>query len=264
MNGTAEIMVVYILFMPKEPKSPQEKKRLAYAKDHFSPGEHSSSRHSWRRKKTSTNRQYRRKTEELFTVVKPGMAGEDVSQATEDLTVGRVQDSVPKKKLRKWGVIALAEKVPLTLERRGERIDRRKNKSAANRNRVTEAIETLTSLEGDQLVQFVRRFAFLYRGGDPVGYQQMYVSKDPLDRAFVFLYELRQGRGSHREILCNNDELKAALDAWAVKANRILARDQRAFAKKSQEKQKIGKKINALRRFIGPAGRNVQADSLRE
>lgn len=234
--------------MANEPKSPQEKKRLAYAKDHFSPGEHSSSRHSWRRKKTFTNREYRRKSDQLLTGVKAAMDVEQVSQIAEDLTVGHLQKSVTKKKLQKWGVIRLGEKVPLTLERRGERIGRWKTSAAAKQKRVVEAIDTLKSLTGDQLIQFVRRFAFLYRGGDPIGYQQMYVSKDRFDRAFVFLYELRQGRGSYREIICNSDQLKTTLDAWLVKANRILARDQRALAKRSEEKQQIGKKINSLRR----------------
>ena len=240
--------VVYIFLMAKEPKSPQEKKRLAYAKDHFSPGEHSSSRHSWGRKKTSTRRQYRRKSDELFGAVKPGMDAESVSRITEDVTVGHVQKSVTKRKVSKWGVLTLAEKVPLTLERREERIRRRKISSSARRDRVTSAIKTLNLLVGDRLVEFVRRFAFLYRGSDPVGYQKMHVSKDPLDQAFLFLYELQQGRGSYREMICNSDELKAALDAWVVKANRILARDQRALARKAEEKQQIGKKINALRR----------------
>ena len=87
-------------------KSPIEKKRLGYERDHFSPSEYPKAfRKNWPLKKAKANRSYRHSVKSELT-----KAGEDA-----DVKGFR------RESLRKWSVETLRERVEYTLARRGRR-----------------------------------------------------------------------------------------------------------------------------------------------
>ncbi|HWB33520.1 MAG TPA: hypothetical protein VG714_10120 [Acidobacteriaceae bacterium] len=238
--------------MPRTKKSPQEKKQLAYDRDHYSSGESDKARRSWGRKKANANRQYRRKSDELFAEIKPGMDASNASEIAEELTVAHVQKSLTRKRLQKWSAVTLRETVSRSLTHREERAGRRARSKQRKYDAVSSALDVMTSLRAEELTKFVRRYALISRGSDPIGYQKMAGSKKELDRALCFLYEW-QFRGVHRDVICANKKMKETLAHWAVKANRILARDRRAAETKQAEKESTGRKVNALRRATASA-----------
>ena len=114
-------------------KSPQEKKALEYAKDHFTFGRNSSRMFpkTWKRKKTQVNRQYRRKSQKLLADLKPGIGKADV--IAEELTGERFQKSISRKRLHKQGTVTLAQKIKIKIEKRAATVGRkaRNRRSAA-------------------------------------------------------------------------------------------------------------------------------------
>jgi hypothetical protein len=238
----------YILGMAKERKSPREKKSLEYTRDHFTFAEHSSFPKMWKRKKTHANREYRRKSAGLLVQAKPGMGADDVALIADDLTAALFQKSVVRKPLRKTGTVTVGEKVERKLVKREQSIGRRARSHEPYDLAADSAIRTLTSLEGENLVDVVRRARVLCDGGNPEEWVRLRQSSDPLDQALHFLQQLSHGSAYEIDAVRRNEELGAALAAWVTKANRILARDRRAIEKKVEQKQMAGKKANALRR----------------
>lgn len=105
--------------MPKKPKSPPEKKELALKKDHFIIAEYPHAfRKNWPRKKARTNRDYRRKTEEIISRAKRTISSEDAEAVATDLTAARLKQSVSRKRLHKSGKVSLAERISITQDDR--------------------------------------------------------------------------------------------------------------------------------------------------
>lgn len=235
--------------MTKAQKSPQEKKSLELTKDHFTGGFHSthSFHKKWKEKKTFANREYRRKSEELLAPAKPGIAAEDLPLVVDDLTVRRFQKSVVRKRLKKVGTITIGEKIKLGLEKREEMVGRRVQRREADHRAAASVIRTLSSLQGEGLVEFVRRAGRLCAaiGGNEA--QRVYLSKNPLDKALNFIYSLHFGLDSPADTVRRDEGLHKALSAWVVKANRILRRDMRVVEEKVEQKQANEKKMKALR-----------------
>ena len=226
--------------MQKASKSPQEKKHLEYTKDHFTFGRQSSRSFpkTWKRKKVHANREYRRKSEELLAQTKPGSGLDSLPSNAEDLTAARFMKSVVRKPLHKAGTVTLGEKVRLTLTSRGERAGRRVKKEATVREEATSVIQTLNKLEGDGLVNFVRRANELCSIRDSKESVRLHRSAEPIDQALYFVYRLSVGINSPRDTICKDDKLRVPLAAWFMKANRILSRDERIAKNKVAEKKK--------------------------
>jgi hypothetical protein len=234
--------------MTRERKSPPEKKSLEFTRDHFTFAEHSSFPKTWKRKKTNANREYRRKSAELLVQAKPGMGADDMAVIADDLTAALFQKSVVRKPLRKTGTVTVGEKVERKLVKREQGIGRRARNHERYDLAAHSAIRTLTSLEGENLIDVVRRAGVLCDGGNPEEWIRLQQSSDPLDQALHFLQQLSHGSAYEIDAVRRNEELGTALTAWVTKANRILARDRRAIEMKVEQKQMAGKKVNALRR----------------
>jgi len=240
--------------MAKKRRSPQEKKSLEYTRDHFTFAEHSSFPKTWKRKKTHANREYRRKSGELLVQAKPGMGADDVASITDDLTAPLFQKSVVRKRLRKTGTVTVGEKVERKLMKREESVGRRAKRRESFDIEADSAIHTLTSLEGERLVDFVRRASDLCGGGNSEEWLRVSKSGDPLDRALFFLEQLSHGSAYTIAAVCRNEKLRESLATWVTKANRILARDRRSVERKNDQKKMAVKKVNALKRAPHQAG----------
>ena len=107
---------------------------------------------------------------------------------------------------------------------------------------------TLTSLDGEQLIDFVRRAVVFLHGGDPIEWARVKQSDDRIDRALSFLENHQRGSAPEKRALCRNDELRSAFLDWATKANRILSKDRKAIRKKIQQKETTKKMVKTLRR----------------
>ncbi len=200
---------------------------------------------TWKRKKTRANREYRRKSEELLTQAKPGLAVDDVELIGDDLTAARFQKSAIRKPLHKTGTVAVGEKVKRKLDRREESVGRRVQSHQHSDHAATLAIITLASLDGEKLVSVVRRADLLCGARNADELKRVQQSNDPIDRALHFLYRLGWGSAPEFSALRRNQELDKALGNWMEKANRILARDKRAAKRKLDQKQTVRKKLKS-------------------
>jgi hypothetical protein len=214
--------------MAKERKSPQEKKEIENTRGHFTFGWHSSRSfpRTWKRKKARVNRNYRRKSDEILAQAKPGIDSGAVEAIADDLTAARFQKSVSRKRLRKTGVVSVGEKVQRKLERRQEAVGRHDRRDQRYDGSAVAAVKTLASLEGEELVEFVRRAdRMLNRGSATL--KGVLPGKDNLDRALYFLYLV--AAGSHLEVdaLRRNPDSDKSFRGWVAKANRILASEDR-------------------------------------
>jgi hypothetical protein len=236
--------------MEKALKSPQTKKKLEFEKDHFTFGWKSSRMfpRTWKRKKTQANRDFRRKSDELFAQAKPAMSAEAVEAIAGDITTAHLAKSVTRKRLHKSGTVTVGEKVKLKLERRSEAAGRRVKNHEKYDLLAAEAVGTLTSLGGDPLVEFVRRTAIFNAGGDPIEWERVMRSRKPIDRALRFVHLVLESEGPEREAICRNEELLKVYRAWAQKANRILKKDRLAIKRKLEQKQSTERRVKALRR----------------
>src|SRR5580692_636652 len=201
--------------MPKERKSPQQKKQLGYQKDHFTFSEspHAFPR-QWRRKKTQANRKYRRKSDELLAQAKPEISAEDAELIIGDITESHLKKSVSRERLRKSSTVTIGEKIRIKLEKRKETVGRRVNNHRRYDSIIKEAVSALTSLEGQQLVDCVKRLAHLLGGGDPIEWLRLQKSEDPIDRALYLIERLTQGDANYADALRRNQELCKSFQAW--------------------------------------------------
>src|SRR5260221_8207391 len=100
-------------------KSPPEKKRLAYGRDHVSPAEYPHAfRKTWPRKRAKTQRAARCKVQEVL-------------DATSD---DKIAAAVPRKRVRKWGRISLRESVAIKKSKREQMVGARKARQARAKN----------------------------------------------------------------------------------------------------------------------------------
>ena len=246
--------------MAKERKSPQQKKSLEYNRDHFTFSEHPHAlRRNWKRKKTQANREVRRKSDELLAQAKPEMPAADVELIAGDITVAQFSKSVLRKRLRKGGTVSVGEKVKLKLEKRAEMIGRRVQSHQKYDLEVAQAVATLSSLEGQRLVDFVRHSSVFLDGGDPLEWNRLKSSKEPIDRALSFLEGLVRGNFGLDDALCRNQELRQAFRSWVEIANRILAKDQRVLQRRIEQKRSTKKKVKALRREAEAKSANIHS-----
>ena len=216
-------------------KSPQEKKQLDYERDHFTPGWNSSSRRfakAWRGKKTHANRQYRRRSQELLVGMKTGIGEDDLF--SDDLTAARFQESVSRKRLRKQGTMTLREKVETKLAKRATMVGRRARTKREAEAWAKSAVATLGGLQAEKFVEASRRAELLCRGNvDEL--RRVMSSRDPVDRALLFLRHIRDGSGHLVDALRRRPELQEALANWLKKAERADGRKATASPKQKKK-----------------------------
>jgi hypothetical protein len=176
------------------------------------------------------------------------MSAQDIDLAVGDITPAQLAKSVFRKRLRKAGTVTVGEKVKLKLEKRAATVGRRVKSHKKYDLLMVEAVGTLTSLDGERLVDFVRRAVIFLHRGDPIEWTRVKQSKDRIDRALSFLENHQRGSSPEREALCRNDELRNAFRDWATKANRILSKDRKVIRKKIGQKEATEKMVKALRR----------------
>jgi hypothetical protein len=235
--------------MTKERKSPQQKKELEYTRDHFTFGWVSSRKfpQTWKRKKARVNREYRHKSEGILAKAKPGVASTDVELIADDLTAARFQKSISRRRLRKVGTVTVGEKVKRKLEKREDVVARRVRRDQRYDSSADSAMQTLISLEGEQLVEFVRRADLLCNARSSSALKNVLPCKDQFDHALYFLYLLTVGSFLERDAVRRRPELSRAFERWIEKANRVLAKSNRATEVKLQQREVVRKKLRALR-----------------
>lgn len=235
--------------MTKERKSPRQKKELEYTKDHFTGGFNSSRGFpkGWRRKKVRVNREFRRKSEELLAPVKSGLEGQEVEAIADELTTAHLQKSVTRERLHKIGTVTMGERVKKRLQRRAESVGSSVNQQRHFDHSAAEAVRTLNRLGGKELVRVVNR-AELLRKKNVDELKRARNSKDPVDQALNFLAALSMGSGRELDALRRNPKLNRELGSWIQKANRILAKEQRAQERKLKEKETARQRIKLVRK----------------
>lgn len=231
----------------RERKSPQEKKELEFTRDHFTGGWISSRNfpNTWKRKKTQANRELRRKSQELLAPAKPGIESTDVELIADDLTAARFQKSVSRKRLHKVGTVTVGEKVRRKLEARKQAVGRNVHRHEHYDRAVASAINTLSSLQGDELVVVVRRAELLWKR-NAVELKRVEGSKEPINRALHVLNSICTGSAFEIDALERNPKVKSQLRSWMAKARRILEKDERARANALQQKRATQNKLRSL------------------
>jgi uncharacterized protein YaaN involved in tellurite resistance len=235
--------------MPRQQKTPQLKKELELNKDHFTFTKNPHAfRKSWKAKKAEANRQYRRKSDELLAVAKPENSAEDFESLVGDVTAAHLKKSVSYDRLHKRGTVSLREKIESKSQKRQETVDRRA-KGKRNWDKVVHsAVTTLVALQGDELIQVVKRIAGLIQGGDPIEWMRTYQSKDRLGRTIFFVEQINRGNCNYIDALRRNQELCKAFQTWVAKANRTIAKQKRPAQRKLEQKVATQKKVKAILR----------------
>jgi hypothetical protein len=107
--------------MPRQQKTPQQKKQLELKKDHFTFAKNPHAfRKGWGEKKAEANRQYRRKSDELLAPAKPQISSEDAEALVGDVTIAHLDKSASHKRLHKRGTVSLREKIVIKSQKRQE------------------------------------------------------------------------------------------------------------------------------------------------
>jgi len=244
----------YSFGMAQERKSPQEKKQLEYTRDHFTYGNasHRAFPKVWRRKKAYVNRSFRRKSDDLFAQAKPGIGAEDAAAIGEGVTTARIARFHAEKRLYKSGTVSVGERIRHKLQRRKETVGRRPKNSAKYDRMAAAAVNTVTALEGNELKMVAHRMSRLCQRGDPIEFQRIQQSSDPIDQALKFFERIFRGSAPERLALRRSNALCKAWCDWIDVANRILQRDRRPFQTKAEEKLATEKKLKAMYRASRP------------
>ena len=239
--------LLYSSVMPRQQKSPQQKKQLELKKDHFTftDAPHAF-RKNWKKKKANVNRQYRRRSDEVLCIAKPEISGEDAEVLVGDVTVAHLENSISERRVRKRSTVSLGEKIKTKSLNRQERIGRRVESKRESSHVVQSAVSTLVALDGEELVQVVNRIDKVLHGGDPIEWMRLYQSKDRIDRAILFVEQIERGDWTLSEALRTDQKLCKTFQSWAVKASRILAKQARPSQRKLAQKVAIKKKVNIL------------------
>ena len=206
---------MYICEMPRQQKTPQEKKQLELKKDHFTfTNAPHAFRKNWKKKKAKLNRQYRRKSDEILATAKGEVSVNDAECLVGDVTASHLENSISKKRLRKRGTVLLEKKIEIKSRVRQEKFGRRVESRRKSDQAVANAISTLTGLQGDKLIQLVNRIAKIVKGGDSAEWVRVYLSKDPADRAIFFVEQIERGDWTLGEALRRDQELCKSFKAW--------------------------------------------------
>lgn len=240
--------------MKRERKPPQQKKALEYTRDHFTCGESAHGfRRTWPRKKAHTNREYRRKSGELLSQAKPGISADDAEVVAGEVTVAHLKKSVSRKRLHKWGPVTVGEGVKLKLEKRVANIGRKVISHKKYDDIVAQSLKALHSLQGEQLIDAVRRALQINLSHDYEVKSRLARSKDPVERALhvfsdvCFDNNYLAGNGYLIDSIRRNPELCKEFWRWVEKYERVLKKDMRNVRRKLAEKTAARKKINSIR-----------------
>jgi hypothetical protein len=107
----------------KKRLSPQEKKQLAYDRDHYVSGGESCHgfRKKWPKKKATMNQKFRHQVAQALHKMEKIGDAEIIENSTVEVTAEQIRKPHPKDKLSKWGVTSLKEFVKSRLEKRVSR-----------------------------------------------------------------------------------------------------------------------------------------------
>jgi hypothetical protein len=177
------------------------------------------------------------------------MSGENAEEMADDLTAARFQKSVSRKRLRKTGTITVGEKVRRKLDGRAEAVGRNVIRHELADHEAALAVKTLIRLQGEQLADAVRRANLLCSSHNQDELERVRRSRRALDRALYFVYNVATaGSAFHKEAFRRNPEVARRFDAWVAKTNRMLQREERARARKLDEKRALKKKLKIMRK----------------
>lgn len=133
------------------------------------------------------------------------------------------------------------------LQSRAEAVGRKVQQHQHFDHAAAEAVRALNRLSGEQLVRVVYRGESLRkRNGDEL--KRVRNSKDPVDQALNFLYAVSIGSGGELDALCRNPKLNRELASWIQKANRIMAKEQRAQERKLTQKETARRRLTLVRK----------------
>jgi hypothetical protein len=141
----------------KKQRSPQEKKALAYKRDHYvSAGE---SRHAfrknWPKKKAMMNQIHRHRAAQALHELERLGDAESILNSPQEVTATQLKKVDPRKKLRKWGVMSLQKFVK---RNQAARV-RRPESARKERERVDTAyMDQITALEQDLASPTAQKF----------------------------------------------------------------------------------------------------------
>jgi len=140
----------------KKRMSPQQKKKLAYERDHYTLGE---SRHGFRRKwpkkKARANQKHRHLSNQALHRLETLGNLEEIEDSALEVSADQLRKTHPKEKLSKWRVKSLKEYV----ESRHESRESRAEHNRANRELIEERCKVLIhALEKAPNSQTVRDF----------------------------------------------------------------------------------------------------------
>lgn len=234
--------------VPRQPKSPQEKKELAYTRDHFTGGYNSTRKFvkNWKRKKVRFNREFRRKADRSLLQAKPGTPSGDLEVISGEVTVDGLQKSTLRKRLKKAGTVTVGEKVRGTMERRQEMAGRRVRQKEAQDERFAETVATLRTLDDEKLAEILVQAFRQRKHWSPEEFSRICSSQDPAERAVWFLFQ-SEGSAPEHAAVCRNDELRSELQSMIERVNRLLARQRRPIARKQIEMQTLKAKLRSAR-----------------
>ena len=236
--------------MGKERKSPEQKKRLEYERDHFTFGFNSSRAFPkvWKRKKARVNRAYRHKADALLSSAKHALEKEDIDNLAEDLTPARLQKSVTRKRLRKTGTVSLSEKVKIKQEHRARSTGRRRERERRDDRTAEAAVRTISSLRGTELLDFARRAEALCGQRDTREFKRVLGTQNAINSALDFLRLVCIGSFAQVAALRRNPGLNEALQSWIEKANRIITSDLRRQQEVRRQKEAARLRIKNFRK----------------
>jgi hypothetical protein len=236
--------------MVKDRKSPQKKKQLEYDRDHFTFGFNSSRAFPkvWRQKKARVNREYQRKVDALLASATDFLKREDIEAVAEDLTPARLQKSTARERLHKVGTVSVGEKIRRKLERRADAVGRKVKRHSQHDRSAAAAVRTVTSLNGDQLLDFVRRAERLCGERDSNEFKRVLGTRNAINGALHFLYLVCAGSEFERDALRRQPTVDRTLQAWIQKANRIIESDKRIQESRRRKKEAVRLRIKSYRK----------------
>jgi hypothetical protein len=239
--------------VPRQLKSPQEKKQLASTRDHFTGGYNSTRKFvkNWKRKKALVNREFRRKADQPLLKAKPGTPSDDVESVAAEITVESLQRSTLRKRLKKVGTVTVGEKVRSSLKKRRLAAGRRVQQKATHDRRFIETMAALRTLDDENLTDVLVRSWHPRKSFGVDEHSRIYSSLDPIDRAMMFFYDVSRGSAPEQAALCGNIELLGELERMIKRANRVLARKRLPTARKQLEQQALKAKLRSARTGTG-------------
>lgn len=220
--------------MPKERKSPQDKKRDHYTKDHFTSGWGStrSFEKTWNKKKARLNRAFRRKSDQLLASAEHEIRAGDTGPTAEELTIARLQKSINRKRLHKVGTVNVGDRVKSKLQQRENAVGRNARQNEKRDSNARLAIEALNSLTGKRLRDAANLAHLLCTVRDRKALNSIVMSQDPVDRALYFLYLSRSVYTAEFHTLRRNPELSKRFELWLENATQIVEREKLVSARK--------------------------------